>query len=233
MKKKLFRNLCLAIIFLGVLGACASKPKTFTIADSVPINSLAGKTVFLEIGMAEWIQAKTPLLQAGIYKKKFSRILPEYNALEKDRVVLLRDEIADYYKNLYNTEFVFDTYPFNNNNFKVNYFSNNKNITRLSKNEPSEKTRRTIAEICAKHEAEYVVALVGQMLTIGFNRFGTSGVTLLLFDVVLFDKSGKRVSNGLTYTKATWIKPEDTARFIYLFDEAENSLKSLISAMGG
>ena len=233
MKTKIFLILCAGLILISLLSSCRSQPNSFRLENMISTASLSAKTVFLDIPMAEWKRGKLPFLSAPIYNAGLKKIISEYSSLEKQRVTVLQGQLAEYYSDLYNTEFAYDSY----NEYKP--FEVKRNLGLIRFIDPDQKTRQAIADICAKHEAEYALAIYGEMITYGYDTFGTTGNTQLFFSMVLFDKSGNiatKGSAGAGYgyegTRPYWVKSKDVQKFISMFDDAANSLKSLISSIG-
>jgi len=226
MKQYLHIFLFITAIASFLLISCQSlpNPNSFTLDNTIPVHSLANKTVFLKINMTDWGKAPSFLLDAAaIYNLGLKEIADEYNELQEQRIVLLDEMIKTFYKSLYNAEIASDSFPFPNKNFKVAYFK-----------KPGKKTIKAIRMICNKHNAEYVLTFTGQMQTINVTGLlGRNANTFLLFEMVLFDKNGKIISRGTAQTEKTKIRSKDTDKFISLFDEINNPLKSLIGAMGG
>ena len=212
--------LCMAAVLVIILSSCRSIPRLFTLDDTVVTSSLSGKTVFLDIGMAEWRRIRIPLVDTAIFYRGLNEIIDEYNVLQAERIGLLHEQLMDYYKNIYSTEMVNDSFSFAEE-FDIDIFY-----------EPDDETIRLITEICAKHDAEYVFTIVGQMRTIGVTAWGRGGQQILFFRVVLFDRSGSVITRGHAFTNTKTLRSRDLYGFISLFDDAADALKSLISALG-
>ncbi|MCL2138771.1 MAG: hypothetical protein FWH41_04485 [Treponema sp.] len=221
MKLKQFLILCTGLMLVYFLFTCKSQQNSINKYPSLSIESLAKKTVFLDITMDKWQKAVLPLLDAGIYNAALETVIEEYYVQEKQRAVLLKEQLAEYYAGLYNTEFAFDSYPLEDDKFNINFF-----------HKPDEQTRTTISEICAKHEAEYVIALAGQMGTIKVNIFGINGQNGLYFHMAIFDKSGGTVFEGGRNSGFVTMKAKDVPAFISMFDKEAEALKSMIKLIG-
>jgi hypothetical protein len=219
MNRKLLSTIVAVGFFAVLFGSCASKP--FTV-ENMRSNTLSAKTVFLEINMLPWSRVYIPLIDAGIYNAGLNKIEEEYNRYQDEAIVKMLNELSNFYESLYSTEIVYDTYLLEGKNIKLNYFSN-----------PSIETRQKIADISARHEAEYVFAIIGQMSTNGVGTFGIVGHNQLTFHTALFDKSGELVSKGIARSDVVTCKSSEIDRFISLFKlTTETSFKTLIRAMG-
>jgi len=212
-----FKVAVFLLILLVIFGSCASEPP-FRV-DSVPLSSMQGKTVFLEIEMAEWIKVIFPLLDAAIYNGGLAGSAQEFKAQQDRKIIELQEKLAFHYRGIYDIEVVYDKYPFNKD-VEINFFST-----------ASEDIKSTIIEICAKHGAEYVFTLIGQPATQNVSAFGINGNNMLSFNMVLFDKAGNIVTKGSARAFVT-MGSGDVSKYISLFDTISVSLQSMISSIG-
>jgi len=217
MKNKFFFVSGLIIIF-SLFVSCAST--SMYKVDPVPGNSVSGKTVFLEIAMAEWDRKVFPLMDAGIYNKGLGNIEEEINKIQSQKIVDLLKQASNQYKNLFNVEIGYDKYPMPKE-FEITYFSKN----------PSADTIKAITQICNKNSADYLFALVGQMKTETIYAFGSKGANILSFDMVLFDKTGKPITKGEVKTKEIKMQREDASIITEYFDEAAIFIEGMINNM--
>ena len=218
MKNKIFFVFSLVILVV-LLGSCGSSPSQRV--DTVPANSLSGKTVFLEIEMAEWDRKLFPLMDAAAYNRGLDRSAEEFKSRQKQKVAEMWEQAATHYKNTYNVEIGYDKYPMVAE-FELDYFSQTSNSD----------ISRKISEICSRRGDDFAFTLIGQMHTTGVSGFGVNGANQLSFNMVLFDKTGKIVTKGEVSTPKTKIKSSDVNGFIMLFDEANGYIKSIIDNMG-
>lgn len=226
MIKRLFTVLCGIFIFSCFFSSCQSTPVRF--AEGIQKSSLSGKTVFLEISMAEWQRTYVPLLDAGIYNGGLDKIADEFNVSQKSKINSLQGELVELYASLYKPEIIIDSFPFKDDKYTLKYFTEKDKQTGKIDTNISE----TIAEICARHEAEYALAFIGQMQTVGVAVFGVNGRNRLVFEAALLDKSGNLVSSAFVQTEVEFIKSSDVNQFISLFDQAAVLLKNMINSMG-
>lgn len=216
----------LTILLASGLMSCATSNVIIENVGAVPSSALSGKTVMLEIGMAEWNRAVIPLLDAQLYNAALNRVLDQFDRLQTEQLIDLHSQLALFYSDLYQAEVVSARFPFevtDNISYSApgNYFDN------LN---PAE--IQIIRNIAAANNAEYVLAIIGQIRTVGVGAFGRNGTNRLFFNMALFDRSGGIVAKGVVGSAPVRSPPGDVHSLASMFNSAIPSLRSLLRAIG-
>ena len=224
------RNLvfCQILTTLLVIGliSCTSTGAAMKNLGTVPLRSLSEKTLILEIGMAEWDRAILPLVDAGIYNAGLNGIANDFNIQQAESLASIHSQLSLFYGDLYQAEVVNAQFPFEITGYITDSTSRN-----FFDNLDSAKIQK-IMDIGAANDAKYVLAIVGQMSTLGVSAFGINGNNRLYFNMALFDASGNIAAKGVAYSSLVNCASKDINTFISLFTETTPYLQNMLRGIG-
>lgn len=150
-------------------------------------------------------------------------IAQEHEALLKKQPVLF-GAFSERYTQLNDAEAVRASFNFGNAKLTTNYFVN-----------ADADVKQRIAQICAQRNADFAVAIVGQMRHADtMNAAPITVPTTITAEVCLFDKTGVLVSHGKTETIQYTFRPNAAINaYNLLLEDAIENIVLMIPALGG
>jgi hypothetical protein len=232
-------------VFIALGLACATAPagpvkvKTYEMVSMPAAGVLQGKSaVVFDLAMADKVLPKKAVGTSGALAavgnaadlSNLNKAASAESWLQQERSALAKKQPALYgafaarYAELNKADTVRAAFDFNGVAPVLDYFS-----------KADAALWAKIAEACAEHEADFAVAMVGQLVHAEtMNAAPISAPTEIVVEVCLFDKTGVLVSQGKVQTVNYLTRPASPiTTYNLLLDDAAENMVLMLPALGG
>ncbi|GMO47597.1 MAG: hypothetical protein Ta2G_03100 [Termitinemataceae bacterium] len=210
--KKILLLVCVCVFMVS----CASEP--YTVKSKMAIGDLKGTVVFPDITVMPMSLQVLPLIDAGIYNGNLKKHDDARNAVVSKSVVHLRKELSDRFAENFSVKAVLA-----DKKFDTVLFDKNDNLL------PD--VEQQIIKQCQDSKADYIVLLRSQILQTGVMAFGASAFYSFSVSAFIFDKTGKKLSQGAVRTELSKINASDSDGFGMMIEMTRPKILSLFNKM--
>ncbi|GMO20044.1 MAG: hypothetical protein LBG79_02395 [Spirochaetaceae bacterium] len=212
----------ISIIFSGFTSCATDNSYAIIKKLDEKQNLTAKRTVFFDVQIAPINISPITLLDGLIYFEKLKSVREQIEEIESEKTKFLTEHLTKTYNQTYNTIVVNESFPVRKKDLKLNYFT-----------KPYESTKKQIKQICEEKNADYAVAIVGEVCTYNVGFFGTQASGSMHANIALFNKQGELVAAGELFGPQLNVRAKDLLAYNSVFDGSLAYFKASLKKLGG